>query len=239
MILFIKLLLAHLIGDFILQPHSWVLQKEQKKLRAWQLYAHIAVHGVCSLLLLWNWAYWLLALSVALIHGLIDLIKLYFQKDTNRAVWFVADQALHLASLMVLVYCWGGVDTIKVQLLLGANSWIYITAVLFLVAAMPIIMRILLQKWADNIGLAGDDSLGNAGKYIGILERLLVFIFITVGHWEAVGFLITAKSVFRFSDLKVSKDRKLTEYILIGTLLSFGIAIITALITQFAIVLVV
>ena len=30
-------------------------------------------------------------------------------------------------------------------------------------------------------------------------------------------------------DLKESKDRKLTEYILIGTLLSFGIAILTAI----------
>jgi len=44
-----------------------------------------------------------------------------------------------------------------------------------------------------------------------------------------VGFLLTAKSVFRFGDLKESKDRKLTEYILIGTLLSFGIAIIVGL----------
>ena len=32
-------------------------------------------------------------------------------------------------------------------------------------------------------------------------------------------------------DLKESKDRKLTEYILIGTLLSFGIAILTAILT--------
>src|ERR1700748_1135865 len=95
------------------------------------------------------------------------------------------------------------------------NIWIYLCAVLFLTVAMPVIMRILLQKWADNIGLTGDNSLNNAGKYIGILERLLVFVFITAGHWEAVGFLITAKSVFRFSDLKESKDRKLTEYILI------------------------
>jgi hypothetical protein len=45
-----------------------------------------------------------------------------------------------------------------------------------------------------------------------------------------VGFLITAKSVFRFGNLKESKDRQLTEYILIGTLLSFGIAIITGII---------
>ena len=53
-----------------------------------------------------------------------------------------------------------------------------------------------------------------------------------MNHWEAVGFLITAKSVFRFGDLKESKHRKLTEYILIGTLISFGIAIITGITFQ-------
>ena len=75
-----------------------------------------------------------------------------------------------------------------------------------------------------------NESLKDAGKYIGVLERVLVFIFIVVGHWEAVGFLITAKSVFRFGDLTASKERKLTEYILIGTLISFGIAIVISLV---------
>ena len=46
---------------------------------------------------------------------------------------------------------------------------------------------------------------------------------------EGVGFLIAAKSVFRFGDLSKAKDRKLTEYILIGTLLSFGLAILFGL----------
>ena len=77
-----------------------------------------------------------------------------------------------------------------------------------------------------------EKSLPNAGKYIGILERLLVFIFVVTGHWEAIGFLVAAKSVFRFGDLKDSRDRKLTEYILIGTLLSFGIAIIVGIIVR-------
>jgi hypothetical protein len=53
----------------------------------------------------------------------------------------------------------------------------------------------------------------------------LVFAFVVSNNWEAVGFLLAAKSVFRFGDLKESKDRKLTEYVLIGTLLSFGIAL--------------
>lgn len=73
-------------------------------------------------------------------------------------------------------------------------------------------------------------SLPNAGKYIGILERVLVFIFVVTGHWEGIGFLVAAKSVFRFGDLKDSRDRKLTEYILIGTLLSFGIALVVGVI---------
>ena len=58
---------------------------------------------------------------------------------------------------------------------------------------------------------------------------LFVFIFVITNHWEAIGFLLAAKSVFRFGDLSSSKDRKLTEYILIGTLLSFGIAIATGI----------
>jgi len=238
MIIFIKLLLAHLIGDFVLQPQSWVTAKERKRLAAWQLYVHAIIHGVFSLILLWDIQYWSLALTVVIIHGLIDVLKLYAQRGRNKTLWFVGDQVLHLISLAAITYCWHGFDVEQLRLVFGPNIWVYLVAVFFLAGAMPIIMRVLLQKWSNNIGLHSDAALGNAGKYIGILERLLVFVFIIVGHWEAVGFLITAKSVFRFSDLKESKDRKLTEYILIGTLLSFGIAIVTALLTQFAMVLI-
>ena len=90
-------------------------------------------------------------------------------------------------------------------------------------------MAKLLEGMSDKIEL-DHKSLPNAGKYIGIIERLFVLIFIILGRWEAIGLLITAKSVFRFNDLKESNSRKLTEYILIGTLLSFGLAIMTGLI---------
>lgn len=90
-------------------------------------------------------------------------------------------------------------------------------------------MKELMSNWSNALNDSNDESLNNAGKYIGILERLFVFIFIVTGNWESIGFLLAAKSVFRFGDLKESKDRKLTEYILIGTLLSFGIAIATGM----------
>lgn len=94
---------------------------------------------------------------------------------------------------------------------------------------MSIIIQKTLMPWSNLNGEAYDDSLLNTGKYIGILERS--FVFVLANRWEAAGFLLAAKSMFRFGDLKESKDRKLTEYILLGTLLSFGIAIVISMLT--------
>jgi hypothetical protein len=56
-----------------------------------------------------------------------------------------------------------------------------------------------------------------------------------MGYFDAIGFLLAAKSIFRFGDLKEAKDRKLTEYVLIGTLLSFGIALLIGLLVKISI----
>ena len=48
----LKLFLAHLVGDFLLQPGKWVKAKEEKKLAAWQLYVHSILHGLLVLLFL-------------------------------------------------------------------------------------------------------------------------------------------------------------------------------------------
>ncbi|WP_336622731.1 hypothetical protein [Wenyingzhuangia sp. 2_MG-2023] len=91
-----------------------------------------------------------------------------------------------------------------------------------------------MSKWEleeDN----SDDSLQNAGMYIGILERLFVFSFIILNQWSAIGLLIAAKSVFRFGDLSRAKDRKLTEYMLIGSLVSFGLSILIGLLYKYLI----
>jgi hypothetical protein len=93
-------------------------------------------------------------------------------------------------------------------------------------------MKIVMSKWVLEEDKS-EDSLEHAGKYIGILERLFVFGFILLNQWSAIGLLIAAKSVFRFGDLSRAKDRKLTEYILIGTLISFGLAISIGLLYQY------
>jgi Protein of unknown function (DUF3307) len=233
MIVIVKLILAHILGDFLLQPNSWIKAKEEKKALAWQLYAHVFLHGLLSLLLLFDITYWKLITTILFSHLIIDFIKLKFQTENSRITWFIIDQMLHLAVIVFLGLYWLNKEKQLLEFLLSDAFIIIATAVLFLTQPVSILLSVLIKPWSDAISDEKEQSLKNAGKYIGILERLLVFVFICTQHFEAIGFLLATKSVFRFGDLKESKDRKLTEYILIGTLLSFGIALLVGLLTQY------
>ena len=232
MIVLLKLILAHLIGDFLLQSKKWVAKKEQRKGQSTILYLHAFIHGLLVMLLLWDITYWTLALAVTLIHGAIDALKLYAQRENNKTRWFLIDQALHLVSIIVVWVIWTKPDIDFLEFVLNPDIWIIATALLFITAVSGVIVQVLMTNWSKALNEDHNESLPNAGKYIGMLERLFVFVFIITGNWGGIGFLLAAKSVFRFGDLKESKSRMLTEYILIGTLLSFGIATGVALIVK-------
>ena len=222
--LFIKLFLAHIIGDFIFQPESWVKHKQEQKLKSKFLYAHILVHFLALLIVLqFHSDYWLGILIILGSHYLIDVLKLYLNSKCNPRWLFAVDQLAHLAVIGFVVHMYTEVSW-DFQLIFKPEILITITGILCVTKVSSIIMKILISKW-DLSAFTNEASLQNAGAYIGMLERLFVFAFIVTNHWEGVGFLIAAKSVFRFGDLSKAKDRKLTEYILIGTLLSFGLAI--------------
>ena len=231
MIIFVKLLLAHLIGDFILQSYKWVADKEIKKHKSIYLYAHIFLHGILAWILIGNADFGRYALALAILHGIIDVLKLSLQKDSNRRLWFVSDQILHICVIggIALLYSKQTIDFT----FFDNKFWIVTTGLLLLTKPTSIVIKIIISIWTPT-SQDGENSLVNAGNYIGILERLFVFGFILTGHFEAIGFLLGAKSIFRFGDLMEAKERKLTEYVLIGTLLSFGIAMLTGLLVQVA-----
>lgn len=220
----VKLLIAHIIGDFVFQPDGWVKDKNEHKHKSKYLYLHVLVH-VATLLLVLEFDLSKLPYisGIAISHLLIDLLKLNLNARISSRILFFADQLLHLAVIGLVVYLHYPLETEFKQLYSG-EVMLLILAILLTTSVSAVVMKVLLGKWSleeDN----REDSLPNAGKYIGILERLFVFGFIVMNQWSAIGLLIAAKSVFRFSDLSRAKDRKLTEYILIGTLISFGMAI--------------
>ena len=256
----ILLIIAHLLGDFVLQPGSWVRSKFDKGLQSGGFWKHIGVHALLLLLIgLIYPDFYLGLIIIAIGHTLIDAAKIYFlsnQPSTRYRIWaFFADQLAHLV-LIVTVAAFLN-DAIDFSFILQPEFLAILAGYIFITLPASSFIKILLSPynriievpienevrkttWKDLFiqkenKIEIQQSLKNAGNYIGIIERLLVFTFIIIGQWSAVGFLITAKSVFRFGDLNQGKNRQFTEYVLIGTLLSFGMAIVAALLTQMVI----
>ncbi|MFW6066670.1 MAG: hypothetical protein ACOC9S_07595, partial [Planctomycetota bacterium] len=75
-------------------------------------------------------------------------------------------------------------------------------------------------------------GLEQGGLWIGRLERALVLTFVLLGQYQAIGFVIVAKSILRFGEVSPSRPagRKMAEYVLIGTMLSLLLAVAAGLV---------
>mgnify|MGYP006278267747 CR=1 FL=1 len=80
-----------------------------------------------------------------------------------------------------------------------------------------------IEPYAEQ--LKEEDGLVAGGRIIGYAERLLIYVFVLANAPGAIGFLVTAKSIFRFGDVTGDGKRRHAEYIIIGTLTSFAYAV--------------
>lgn len=231
-LLIIQLLIAHFIGDFLFQPTKWIESKSKRIAKSKHLYYHILVHLVALLCTLQFQIgkYWLAIVFILISHYFIDILKLHYSKKSEKWWYFWLDQLAHLSIIAIVVYFFYPYQ-LDFSLLYAPNSLFLIAMLLFVTMVVSVIMKVTIGKLYTPKG--SKDSLPQAGLYIGILERILVFTFVVLNFWQAIGFLIAAKSVFRFGDLSKADDRKKTEYILIGTLFSFLLAIMAGLVYNY------
>lgn len=103
-LLFVKLLIANLLTDFVLQKKSWVSDKQKHKIKSKKLYIHVGITAIIAYLIGGEWQIWWLPLYIFVVHLMIDVWKIY-QKP--KPLYFVIDQFLHVASLLLLVLIWG------------------------------------------------------------------------------------------------------------------------------------
>jgi hypothetical protein len=215
---------AHFIADFMLQP-DWL---EQRKKLVWANLLHATLVAGTTYVFLQQWTAWILPVLVLVSHGLIDAVKQGF-RDTWRS--FCVDQAFHLLSLLAILWFCLGFGWL--EYFNGAGlPWMVVAAgfALSVPGAGFLVGKVAEKLQAEN-GLAEKiDGLKNGGKLIGQLERSLIFLFIMINQPAGIGFLIAAKSILRFGEAR--DDQKLAEYVLIGTLLSFGLAIAAATLTK-------
>lgn len=233
-LLLVKLFLAHILTDFIFQTKKSVELKEQRTV--W-LILHGLITASVATLLFYTSGYEggkiFLFLWVLCSHTVIDWIKIHFSSKEDspqkKRAFFLYDQLAHLIILLIFwLFFFNKVDKIGEWLMHTANSsyvLAYATGYIFLTYPTAILMRELLQVFDFKPNQKDDDSLSNAGRAIGILERIIIFTLVIVNQYTAIGFLVAAKSILRIKG--DTKDGEIkTEYIIVGTFLSFGIAIL-------------
>lgn len=216
--LFLCLVLAHLVADFALQTNKICKNKAEKKWRSSYHYGHAVVVFVLSWFIVYDLRFWWCAAVIGVSHFAIDMWKSY---RPEKVLWFASDQIFHLLVLIGISLMWNNNNVWSIPF--GVYSEYIAMAVAFLACWKPanILIKLILKHYSVN--MPEDNANGfNAGALIGIIERWLILIFVWMQRYEALGLLIAAKSIIRYSE----KETTRTEYVLAGTLLSIFIAVV-------------
>jgi hypothetical protein len=231
---FEKLLLLQFIGhvltDYFFQSDLWARHKRRFGFYSKVLYWHVLIVFIISYILSFQWNFILASLAISVIHLLIDGLKEKIgrikvgRKKTLRKLTFLIDQLLHLVTIYVAVFLFTKYFTLDpvFKINLSNHQLLIILGYLLCLKPSNILIRNVFVFYNLRIENNPKEDLLNAGKLIGNIERILTLSFLLIGQYEAIGFLIAGKSILRYEGVKTSK----TEYVLIGTLLSFVIAIL-------------
>lgn len=239
--LFLPLLTAHLLADFTLQTDLDVRWKTRPRV----LIKHALIVAILSYLLLGILSAWPLILVLALSHALFDYIKTRYTSD--RLLFFTIDQLAHLAVIIAAALVLASMDlqphAFSLANLLGRPFYILCAFVSGIITTVRVgaitvgyAVRPLLEELEAQAEEARDENVVSplergfeqGGRIIGYLERSLILLFVLVNQPAGVGFLIAAKSIFRFGELSDSSRRMEAEYIIIGTLYSFLFGLVSA-----------
>lgn len=227
---------AHLLADFFLQPRSWIKGRRKFGLQSRHLYLHISTVGLLTWVFIASWSAWPVVLFITATHFLIDWWKSSQEENTLN---FVVDQLSHFIMILAgwlwyIDYPLQHTTGFLGEIAYDANLWIILCSYLITLRPMGFLIAKVTFRWqkelqAESASLTG---LKEAGTWIGYIERVIILTFILLNQYSAIGFLIAAKSIFRFSGgMNDKAERKHAEYILIGTLISFSMAILLGIAT--------
>lgn len=230
MLVLIKLLIAHILGDFVFQSSVWVISKKEKGAKSSAFYKHLVIIGTLTFLAVGQWDGVAVGVTLFIIvsHGLIDLWKIKFDKDGSTG-YFLADQFLHvlvlIGSWLLLIHGWHKVIGVVNYIWNSFPVLVVLLGYLFCIVPSSYIIKFATRQMITQDHVS---NVVRGGRLIGIFERLIIFTFVLFGQYEAIGFLITGKSILRFAD----GQKKETEYVLVGTMMSYTLAILAGVLVN-------
>ena len=240
MVNFIILLILHFIGDFYLQTSKIARCKNAQTTtncegcnncnnKHYFNYKYIFIHTllyVCPFLFLFHITEWTHALMIIAIlfvsHNAVDIISCCLNKKFKQTLVFIADQLLHVLILLLVHKSFDYNSTF--------SEYLSETKLILAFLTLTIPSSVFINKiFQDLFPKAEQSKVFDVGSIIGILERILIFIFACFEDFAAIAIIVTVKTWARSSDLKEDKINFRDKYLL-GTLASMVLALISFLI---------
>lgn len=159
---------------------------------------------------------------------LVDLNQPNTKKEKRShkdRLYYLINLLTILFLLAYLIYNFGDKAMMIVKDMATAQ-WITLVLI-YLLGLMPTGMLIgqLTKKWKAELSLSGDDpGLRNGGRITGYLERFLTITFVILGQWTGAAILLALKIVVKLILGREKLSNKYSEYVLIGSLISFSVA---------------
>ena len=245
------LVTCHLIGDFYLQSDALAIEKRSNNKKLW---GHFLLYAIpftvfpilsISVFTLGNYFFGFLLCAgvVIVLHAIIDTVKIALQRlrpqiNSRENILFVCDQLVHFGSIIAICF------VAERMGLLPSREFIMVEVndlnllkiavfLLFLGKPTNIIFKAFFDKYAEEGTNVAAVTKDGAGALIGSLERLTMGILVLLGQFAALGIVMAAKTLTRYT--RMSENPRFAEYYLIGTLFSV-LAVAAAYITLFHIV---
>ena len=244
-LVFKTMLIGHFLGDFYFQSDQLATKKLNDNIA---LLTHAMIYSLVLFtvsFIFYTQTFSFYFLLLCLSHLVVDYFKIVIHKKEwiPHIYLYLLDQAMHI--ILLFLYCYY-INTFNafhfrswISIITNSNLQnieIYISWLLLLIVVIQpasITIKTLLNGFQPTDTTSKENSeqskngIPKAGAFIGILERILIILMLSIKEYSSIGLGITAKSVVRYK--KISEDPVFSEYYLLGTLLSTIIAVITYL----------
>ena len=240
-------LIAHLLGDFVVQPYRLSEAKKYHR-KSLLLHAFIYTIFVFGVLLIYGDIVSILVFTsiTFLSHYIIDVYRIQYDKTTTNMTKhlgsFLLDQCFHLVILIIFSYrisanfnrvgIWLNEQYTAFIPELGLQRLLQLVfCYLFILSPTSVLIKHVLNcMFPNHQQILCDDTDNRVGSLIGKLERGVILTLGLLNLYSSIAIVLTAKSIARFRQLE---NRNFAEKYLVGTLLSLLSALLCLLILKF------